>query len=124
MERIYVKDIIDSDRRETFLAHAILECCSTEVIASMKSDPERAHEGDARYLEVECTMNGFPIELSKFLNHLEAQLDTMIQVEARDIVLNRLNEVTNALGDIEREGVGVIKKIIKTRLGVSIPEEW
>ena len=124
MEKIFVKDVIGRDTEKSLLSHAILQCCNKEVLESIKGDPRKSPEEDERYIEVDFKMNGITVKLSEFLNHLEKQLDEMIKKEARDVILSKLNDVVNALAEIEHEAVGAIKKVVKNRLGVNIPEEW
>ncbi|KKK71992.1 hypothetical protein LCGC14_2908370 [marine sediment metagenome] len=124
MEKILVKDVIGDHDREHYLSHVILQCCTNEVLAGIKGKSGKEPSKDKRWIEVEFKLNGVEVKLSKFLNLLESQLDRMIKEEARDIVLNKLTDVTNAIAEISSEAEGVIKRIIKDRLDVTIPEEW
>lgn len=119
MEKILVKKILEE--KETLLDHAILHCCNDEVLAKIQGKPGKIPEEDGRWIEVEFKMNGVDVSISSFLNHLEGQLDEMIKEKAMEIVLEQLSDVTQTLGDIET----VVKRIIKKRLNIRIPdEEW
>lgn len=124
MEKIFIKDVIGHFKEKTLLSHAILQCCTDKVLANIKGGPKKSPEEDERYIEVNFKMNGITVSFSKFLKELDSQLDRMLKEEARDIVLSKLNDVTNALSEIESEVEGAIKKIVKDRLDVTIPEEW
>lgn len=124
MEKILVTDIITRGVSKTLLSHAILQCCTPEVLANMKGSAGKTLEKDTRYIEVYFEMGGVPVKLSEFLNHLESELDRMIKEEARDIVLTQLNDITATLDELEQETENVIKRIVKERLNVTISDEW
>ena len=112
-ERIFVKDIVGRGYNEdNLLSHAILECCNKKVLADLKGE-----EGN-KYIEVDFKINGIPVKLGDFLQHLDDQLDRMIEEKARDMVICKLDDVTETLYEVEQ----AVKRIVGDRLNITISD--
>ena len=126
MEKIFIRDIIGKDYK-TLLSHAIFHCCSDEVINSCTGTPEDIPEEGTKYIEVEFSMNGFPVELSDFLKNLESQLEELIAKKAAEIVMDKfdgIGKTIDAIGQIMERAEDSTKAILRQQLKIDITDPW
>ncbi len=123
-EKIYIKQVIGRGDEATLLSHAILNSVTNDVLGSIRGKAGKKPEDDKRWIDVELKMNGFPVKLSAFMEHLDSEIDRMIKGEAKNIVLEALADTTDTLSDIMAQAGDVIKDIVRKRLSVTISDDW
>lgn len=102
------KDINDNG----LLSHMILNGISSSVASQIA---ENGRTEDGIVCEVLMTVDGHEIDLQKFVDELQAQINGVVKRKAEEIVAEKLNDISWMLCDLEEQ----IKKEVHKRL-----EDW
>lgn len=99
-EKISILELINGSYTPTLLNSAILNSLTDEIQKDIIP-------GETKELELDFYINGKQTSLRSFFEHLNKEMDRIIEVEAANLLRKRLGEDDGPINDIQR----MLKKV-------------
>ena len=90
-----------NDWQMHFLMHLMTKASKNPIETFKLDETDKTAEGLS--LDVEIKINGIEVQFDEFVLHLSSQFEEMVSKEAKRLLKEQMNSVSNALYDLERK---------------------
>lgn len=94
----------------------LMTCCIMSAMGNKRGEDFGIINGETKEIEIDFKINGIPVSIRSYLDHVEEDMDRMIEVEAANLLRERI-------GVEKFESLNNIKKMVR-KLEVELFEKY